>query len=112
MKKILLCVVLLTIPTASYAKYFTPELLSEYLNSGECEKRNQAAGYIVGVYDSFEGVIYMHHEGLKREDLVDVVDRFMKQNKEGVYYSAQLMVLRAIEDYVKKQEEEKRRNSQ
>jgi hypothetical protein len=108
MRAILFFLLLLCSPGLVQAKYLTPELLFENINSGDCNKYNQAYGYILGVYDAFEGVIYMHHEDLKPDTLVDVVDKYIKQHRGEHYYSAQLMVLRALEEYVKNKEMKKK----
>lgn len=106
MKTALFVFLLICLPGTIEAKYLTTELLYEDINSGDPNKYNQAYGYILGVYDSFEGVIYMHHENLRQDELVDVVDKYAKAHRGEHYYSAQLMVLRAIEECVKKKEQE------
>ncbi len=90
---------LLLAPAVCQAKFYTPEKLLEYLNSGDPTKYNQAYGYIVGVYDSFEGVIYTHNHEVDEEKLVHEVEKYLKNHADKTYFSAQLAVLDALKHY-------------
>ncbi len=96
-----LCLALLAAPQPARAKFFTPQILEDFLNSGEPDKYNQAYGYILGVYDSFEGVIFTHRHDIGEQELVDQVDKYIRKHAGEHYYSAQLMVLRALEELVR-----------
>lgn len=108
---VLALVLILALPCASriaQARYFTAQGLYDALNSGEADKYDQARGYVMGVYDSFEGVIFKPRVELGPDKLVEVVDRYMKAHPDEEVFSAQLLVLRALEDYAKTNAGEKK----
>jgi len=79
------------------AKFITAELLFENLNSVNCEKNNGARGYILGVYDSFEGTLYAQHPSLTEDDLVRIVEDYIRARPTQRHFSAQYAVMRALE---------------
>jgi len=99
---VLLLTFLLAHPAS--AKFFSAELLIKYLDSGDCEENNKAHGYIVGVYDSFEGTLYAQHQSMSEDQLVQIVVDYIRSRPKQRAYSAQIVVMRAIEVYFKEKD--------
>ncbi len=92
----------LAVATPSSAKFFSTETLVEYLNSGDCQKNNVARGYLIGVYDSFEGTLYAQHTSLSEDTLAEIFSDYVRNAPREREFSAQAVVMRAIEAHFKK----------
>jgi len=95
----LLCLLLSAAPAA--AKFMTALQLAERLDSGECTGNSLARGYIVGVYDSFEGTLYAQHEKLTEEQLIRIVGDYLRKASKETSFSAQVLIMQALEAHFK-----------
>ncbi|WP_243310071.1 Rap1a/Tai family immunity protein [Fundidesulfovibrio agrisoli] len=98
----LLCLLLAAAPAS--AKFVTPLQLMEQLDSGECTKNSSARGYILGVYDSFEGTLYAQHENLSEDELVRIVSAYLRTTAKETTFSAQVLIMQALEAHFKAKE--------
>lgn len=98
MRSLLLALLIaLALACVAQAKFITAELLFEDLNSVNCVRNSSARGYILGVYDSFEGTLYAQHPSLTQEDLVRIVEDYIRARPTQRHFSAQYAVMRALE---------------
>ena len=93
---------------SAQAKFFSAEKLLEELDSADGIRNSMARGYILGVYDSFEGTLYSQHQYLTPDDLVLIVEKSLRENKDYGAYSAQVAVMRALEDHFNKARQERK----
>ena len=98
----LFCLILSATPAA--AKFVTPQQLLEQLDSGECSKNSAAKGYVLGVYDSFEGTLYAQHENLSEDELVRIVEHSLRLTAKETTFSAQVLIMQALEAHFKSKE--------
>ncbi len=98
----LLCLLLAATPAS--AKFVTPLQLLEQLDSGECSKNNAARGDILGVYDSFEGTLYAQQESLSEDELIRFVGSSLRTPAKETSFSAQVLIMQALEAYFKAKE--------
>ncbi|MFP5239825.1 MAG: Rap1a/Tai family immunity protein [Acidobacteriota bacterium] len=99
---VLLCLILAATPAA--AKFVSPLQLLEQLDSGECTKESMARGYILGVYDSFEGTLYAQHENLSETELMRIVEHYLRTAAKETTFSAQVLIMQALEAHFKAKE--------
>ena len=92
----------------SQAKYFTTEMLIDYLSSGDCQKDNLARGYIIGVYDTFDGTLYEPHQSLTEDEIVEIIGQYVKDKQNNLDYQAQTVILRALDHYFQDSKEQSR----
>ncbi|GAB6038329.1 hypothetical protein JCM15519_28880 [Fundidesulfovibrio butyratiphilus] len=85
------------------AKFFSADKLLQELDSADGPRNSLARGYILGVYDSFEGTLYAQHQYLTPDDLILIVEKSLRQNREYGAYSAQVAIMRALEDHFGKE---------
>lgn len=102
----LLLAILACAAAPAQAKFVTTQQLVEALDSGECTKNNFAHGYIIGVYDSFEGTLYAQHPALDEGTLVRIVADYLRKVSSDKVFSAQVLIMRALEEHFKAKEGE------
>jgi hypothetical protein len=62
----------------------------------QAAEENYAMGYIIGVYDSFDGIFFSAPTGVTQGQVFDVVKKYLEENPASRHEIASKLIIRAL----------------
>lgn len=87
---------LLLFAGAAWADYFDRNSLKKLMDSERTIDEAMYRGYVAGVQDSYNGVLFCVHEGVRMSQASAIVKKYFADNPKNWHMAAQQLVINAL----------------